>query len=83
MPLCSNLQVSNSDGPIYFITTITKVAVEVDLATWELPPVFKWLQQQSNLPREEMVKTFNCGVGMVLVVDPAKVIHVEWRACVL
>jgi phosphoribosylaminoimidazole synthetase len=37
-------------------------------ARWLLPPVFKWLQDQARLPQEEMLRTFNCGVGMVLVV---------------
>jgi phosphoribosylamine--glycine ligase/phosphoribosylformylglycinamidine cyclo-ligase len=40
---------------------------------WVLPPVFKWLQGVANLPQEEMMRTFNCGVGMVLVVDSVAV----------
>jgi len=37
--------------------------------SWELPTVFQWLQQQGNIELNEMYRTFNCGVGMVLVVD--------------
>jgi phosphoribosylformylglycinamidine cyclo-ligase len=46
------------------------LAVTVDLAAIAptMPPVFGWLQAQSQLPKEEMTKTFNCGVGMVIVV---------------
>ena len=36
---------------------------------WVLPPVFKWLQAVAKLPQDEMLRTFNCGIGMVLVVD--------------
>jgi phosphoribosylformylglycinamidine cyclo-ligase len=35
-----------------------------------LPPVFDWLQREGAVPREEMWRTFNCGVGFVLVLDP-------------
>jgi phosphoribosylaminoimidazole (AIR) synthetase len=50
------------------------VAAEVDpvAAGWALPPVFRWLQTLANLPQHELLRTFNCGVGMVLVVDPAQ-----------
>lgn len=36
---------------------------------WPLPPVFRWLQDVAQLSQEELVRTFNCGIGMVLVVD--------------
>ena len=38
-----------------------------------LPPVFKWMQQASGLDDTEMLRTFNCGVGMVLIVKADKV----------
>jgi phosphoribosylformylglycinamidine cyclo-ligase len=38
---------------------------------WELPAVFAWLQQQGRITDEEMHRTFNCGIGMVLVVPQA------------
>ena len=38
-------------------------------ASWELPNCFKWLQQVGNLGAEEMLNTFNCGVGMIIIVD--------------
>lgn len=41
---------------------------------WALPPVFQWLQEKGNVAEKEMHRTFNCGIGMVLVVDNA---HVE------
>ncbi|UYV39316.1 phosphoribosylformylglycinamidine cyclo-ligase [Rhodobacteraceae bacterium D3-12] len=45
---------------------------EVDLNAWALPPVFGWLAETGGMAESEMLKTFNCGVGMVLVVDPAE-----------
>lgn len=41
---------------------------EVDLDAWKLPPVFRWLAKGSGMAEPEMLKTFNAGVGMVLVV---------------
>jgi phosphoribosylformylglycinamidine cyclo-ligase len=40
----------------------------IDLASWRQPAVFEWLQQGGNVEQFEMLRTFNCGVGMVLVV---------------
>jgi phosphoribosylformylglycinamidine cyclo-ligase len=38
----------------------------VDLASWEQPPVFRWLQARGRVARAEMLRTFNCGVGLVI-----------------
>ena len=35
---------------------------------WQMPAIFDWLQQQGNIERHEMYRTFNCGIGMVLAV---------------
>ncbi len=42
----------------------------IDLGAWPLPPVFAWLRGQGGVAEEEMLKTFNCGIGMVAVVAP-------------
>lgn len=44
------------------------LACEIDLGTWTLPPVFRWLATQANMAEPELLKTFNCGIGMILVV---------------
>jgi phosphoribosylformylglycinamidine cyclo-ligase len=44
----------------------------IDRSSWDLPPVFEWLQSSGNVEANEMYRTFNCGVGMVLVVDQAE-----------
>lgn len=43
----------------------------VELNAWAPPPVFKWLSDTGGISAAEMLKTFNAGIGMVLVVDPA------------
>ncbi|PPQ64516.1 hypothetical protein CVT26_002055 [Gymnopilus dilepis] len=45
----------------------------VDASTWELPPVFRFLLKTGNVDPLEMARTFNNGIGMVLIVDPAHV----------
>lgn len=44
----------------------------IDTASWEIPAVFKWLQQAGNVEQTEMYRTLNCGVGMVICVDADK-----------
>ncbi len=44
----------------------------IDPASWTWPPVFTWLQQQGNVATSEMLRTFNCGVGMVICVPAAE-----------
>ncbi len=43
------------------------------MASWTLPPVFKWLKQAGNVSASEMGRTFNTGVGMVAVVSKENV----------
>ncbi|PCI43693.1 MAG: phosphoribosylformylglycinamidine cyclo-ligase [Alphaproteobacteria bacterium] len=44
------------------------VAAHVDANGWTLPPVFDWLREAGNLEPLEMAKTFNCGIGLVVIV---------------
>tara|TARA_Y100001933_G_scaffold180835_2_gene179341 strand:+ start:665 stop:1699 length:1035 start_codon:yes stop_codon:yes gene_type:complete len=44
------------------------LAALVDLDTWARPEVFAWLQQAGNIDEDEMLRTFNCGIGFVLAV---------------
>lgn len=46
------------------------LGAEVDLRSIALPGVFGWLAIKGRISEEEMLRTFNCGIGMVLVVDP-------------
>ena len=42
--------------------------LEIDLSSWDLPAIFKWLAQQGDIAQSELLKTFNCGIGMVVIV---------------
>uniref|UniRef100_A0A7N8XX35 Trifunctional purine biosynthetic protein adenosine-3 n=1 Tax=Mastacembelus armatus TaxID=205130 RepID=A0A7N8XX35_9TELE len=47
-----------------------KLAVDLDASRWSIPPVFYWLFKEGGLTEEETARTFNCGLGAVLVVGP-------------
>ncbi len=44
----------------------------IELGSWPVLPIFSYLQSVGNIPQEEMLRTFNMGIGMVLVVPPKK-----------
>lgn len=44
------------------------LGVEISRSSWQFPAVFKWLQEQGNISEPEMLRTFNCGIGMVVIV---------------
>jgi phosphoribosylformylglycinamidine cyclo-ligase len=48
------------------------LGVTLDATSWTLPPVFRWLMAEGNIAAVEMARTFNVGLGMVVVVDPAR-----------
>ena len=43
---------------------------QIHAQAWTLPKLFQWLQQAGNVAPQEMYRTFNCGIGMVLIVAP-------------
>lgn len=45
-----------------------QLSARIDLTAWSRPPIFSWLQQHGAIARDEMLRTFNCGVGMLVVV---------------
>lgn len=42
----------------------------LDKKSWPRPEIFNWLQQQGNIAEDEMLRTFNCGIGMIAIVPP-------------
>ncbi|MCT6881190.1 MAG: AIR synthase-related protein, partial [Snodgrassella alvi] len=49
----------------------------IDTQSWPLPKLFQWLQQAGQVDSQEMYRTFNCGIGMVLVVNAADAAAVQ------
>ena len=53
------------------------LGVSLDLAAIPVPPVFGWLAATGNVAEREMLRTFNCGVGMIVVAEAARTAEVE------
>jgi phosphoribosylformylglycinamidine cyclo-ligase len=53
------------------------LGLDIDASAWTLPPVFDWLQREGAVENAEMWRTFNCGIGFVLVVAPDQLAAVQ------
>ncbi|MBJ6982514.1 phosphoribosylformylglycinamidine cyclo-ligase [Luteimonas sp. MC1572] len=53
------------------------LGLRIDASSWTMPAVFDWLQREGAVAREEMWRTFNCGIGFVLVVSPGRAAAIE------
>lgn len=51
----------------------TQTKALIDEESWQWPPIFDWLQAKGNVARDEMYRTFNCGVGMIIALPAAEV----------
>ena len=49
------------------------LAATVNVDSWNRPAIFKWLQDSGNIEEREMMRTFNCGIGMIAAVRSAEV----------
>lgn len=49
------------------------LGVNISTAAWQVPPMFQWIQQAGKVSDAEMLRTFNMGVGLVVVVDKSQV----------
>lgn len=47
--------------------------VVIEKRSWEWPPIFRYIQDLGNITEEEMYHVFNCGIGMIIIVDKAMV----------
>jgi phosphoribosylformylglycinamidine cyclo-ligase len=48
------------------------LGAEIDLETWDLPPIFRFLQEAGQVNQAEMLRTFNCGQGFLIVVEASQ-----------
>jgi phosphoribosylformylglycinamidine cyclo-ligase len=49
------------------------LGVHLDLSKVDVLPVFKWMAQTGDIAEQEMLRTFNCGIGMIAIVAPSDV----------
>ena len=47
-----------------------KLCVDIYKDSWDVPEIFEWLQKNGNIQENDMFRIFNCGIGMVLIVNP-------------
>ena len=47
------------------------LVAKVNLLSWKFPKVFKWLQEKGEISQADMLRIFNCGIGMVCIIDQA------------
>ncbi len=77
-PICAMVHITGGG----FFENIPRVlsnpghAALIDVDAWRWPEVFAWLQQAGNISQQEMLTTFNCGMGFLLVVPAAAQEHV-------
>ena len=45
------------------------IGAKINLSSWKRPAIFNWIQKLGNIDEKEMLKTLNCGIGMVLIVN--------------
>jgi phosphoribosylformylglycinamidine cyclo-ligase len=50
---------------------------EIQSSSWPLPKLFQWLQEKGNIPNVELYRTFNCGIGMAIVIDQKDVVKAK------
>jgi phosphoribosylformylglycinamidine cyclo-ligase len=49
------------------------VAVEIDTTAWDVPPIFRVIQERGNVSEREMFRVYNMGIGLIVIVDSADV----------
>jgi len=52
------------------------LGVEINVGTWEVPPIMKYIQKCGNIERDEMFATFNMGIGMIMVINESEAFKV-------
>ena len=56
------------------------LGIHVDTAAWKRPEVFDWLQREGGIQESEMLRTFNCGIGMVMLAAPDRSDEIAQRS---
>lgn len=53
------------------------LSAEIDLATWQVPEIFRWMKRAGRVPTDDISKTLNMGIGMVLIVSASAVSDIK------
>ena len=48
----------------------SSITAEINLSSWDRPEIFSWLKSLGNIDEGEILKTLNCGIGLIIIVDP-------------
>lgn len=51
------------------------LTAEIDGGSWQMPALFRWLQSEGNVASDEMYRTFNCGIGMAIILAEADLVQ--------
>ena len=51
--------------------------IEIDWSSWQWPPIFKLIQKVGNVPQDDMINSFNLGIGLVLVIKSQHIEHIK------
>ncbi len=52
-----------------------KLGVELDVNKWPIPEIFPWIAAAGGVNETEMLRTFNCGLGAIMIVSPSDLPH--------
>ena len=50
---------------------------KINLSSWKFPKAFQWLQEKGKISQSDMLRIFNCGIGMVCILDKADVLKAK------
>ena len=53
------------------------LVADIDLSTWKFPKAFLWLQEKGKISTSDMLRIFNCGIGMVCVLDKKEILKAQ------
>ena len=56
------------------------LAADIDLNGWKLPKAFQWLQEKGKISNEDMLRIFNCGIGLAVILPVSEVKSLEGLA---
>ena len=63
----SRMQIEQGTYANYSVDIRNAELAVIDTSAWEVPAIFTWLQRSGNIPRDDMMRTFNMGIGLIIV----------------